>query len=175
MITTCFCNSILNYEHHKLSMTGTDDTDLCVVMIGYVIVHRYQSKTAKGILDTILNVQPKDATAGGGETRESVVHRLADDMLNKLPQDYVPFEVTESLQKMGILQPMNIFLRQEIDCMQKVISLVRLTMVDLKLAIDGTIIMNETLRDALDCMYNGKVPCQWKKVNIALNMFLTLQ
>ena len=54
---------------------------------------RYQSNTAKDVLDTIMSIQPKDAGGGSGETRESVVTRLADDMLEKLPNDYVPHEV----------------------------------------------------------------------------------
>lgn len=66
---------------------------------------------------------------------------------------------------MGILQPLNIFLRQEIDRMQRVISLVRSTLVDLKLAIDGTIIMSENLRDTLDNMYDARVPNNWRKVS----------
>jgi dynein heavy chain len=66
---------------------------------------------------------------------------------------------------MGALSSMNIFLRQEIDRMQKVISLVRRTLIDLKLAIDGTIIMNENLRNALDCMYDAKIPAAWQKVS----------
>ncbi|XP_044063805.1 dynein axonemal heavy chain 5 isoform X5 [Siniperca chuatsi] len=127
----------------------------------------YQSKLAKDVLDTILSIQPKDSSSGGGETREAVVSRLADDMLEKLPPDYVPFEVRERLQKMGPFQPMNIFLRQEIDRMKRVIVLVRNTLTDLKLAIDGTIIMSENLRDALDCMYDARIPARWKKASWA--------
>lgn len=75
----------------------------------------YQINTAKGILDTILSVQPKEGGAQGGETRENVVYKLATDMLAKLPKQYNSFEVKEALQRMGALLPMNIFLRQEID------------------------------------------------------------
>ena len=45
------------------------------------------------MLDTILNVQPKDSSSGGGETRESIVYRLAEDMLKKLPPSFLPHEV----------------------------------------------------------------------------------
>lgn len=71
---------------------------------------------------------------------------------------------------MGPFQPMNIFLRQEIDRMQRIIALVRNTLTDLKLAIDGTIIMNENLRDALDCMYDARIPERWRKVGIAVSL-----
>lgn len=133
----------------------------------------YQSNVAKNCLDTILSIQPKDSSGGAGETRESVVNRLADDMLEKLPEDYIPHEVSvylistvapplpvpvlqileintlffiqvkARLEKMGPYAPMNIFLRQELDRMQRVITAVRETLTDLKLAIDGTIIMSE--------------------------------
>lgn len=85
----------------------------------------YQINTAKGILDTILSVQPKEGGSQGGETRETIVYRLAEDMLQKLPKQYNSFEVKEALHRMGALLPMNIFLRQEIDRIQRVIKEVR--------------------------------------------------
>ncbi len=68
---------------------------------------------------------------------------MSQDLLSKCPPEYNPHEVKERLTKMGKEQPMNIFLRQEVDRMNRVIKAVRSTLADLKLAIEGTIIMNE--------------------------------
>jgi dynein heavy chain len=124
----------------------------------------YQINTIKGILDTILSVQPKEGGSQGGETRESIVYSLAEDMLDKLPPQYNSFEVKEALQRMGPLLPMNIFLRQEIDRIQKVLNEVKVTLSDLKLAIDGTIVMSQGLRCSLDAMYDARIPDKWQKV-----------
>lgn len=75
-------------------------------------------------MDTILSVQPKESGGGkAGETREVIVFKIAEDMLRKIPRDYVSHEVRDALAKLGGLLPMNIFLRQEIDRMQKILSL----------------------------------------------------
>ncbi|XP_039290802.1 dynein heavy chain 8, axonemal [Nilaparvata lugens] len=125
----------------------------------------YQSNTAKELLDTIISIQPKESSIGGSETREVIVGRVCSDMLSKLPNDYDPYLVKERLKIMGILSPMNIFLRQEIDRMQKVITAVRKTLKDLLLAIEGTIIMSENLRDALDNIYDARIPHIWRRVS----------
>ena len=101
------------------------------------------SNEARSMLDNILSIQPKDSGSGGGETREAVVHRLATQLLEKLPPNYVQHRIAERISEMGGLTPMNIFLRQEIDRMQKVLKIVRQTLTDLRLAIEGTIILNE--------------------------------
>ncbi|KAG2458178.1 DYH8 protein, partial [Polypterus senegalus] len=77
----------------------------------------------------------------------------------------VSVQVRARLQRMGPFQPMNIFLRQELDRMQRIIGRVRTTLTDLKLAIDGTIIMSEDLRDALDNLYDARIPKLWQKVS----------
>lgn len=58
---------------------------------------RYQSNTASAVLETITNIQPKESGGGIGETREAIVYRLSEDMLSKLPPDYIPHEVSCAL------------------------------------------------------------------------------
>merc|ERR1711879_156564 len=65
----------------------------------------------------------------------------------------------------GQYQPINIFLRQEVARMQRVIGTVRSTLKDLCLAIEGTIVMSEQLQDALDQMYDARIPASWSKIS----------
>jgi dynein heavy chain, axonemal len=76
--------------------------------------------------------------------------------------------VKEALNRMGALLPMNIFLRQEIDQIQRVIECVHVTLSELKLAIDGTIIMSAGLKESLDAMYDARIPSTWLKVRNSL-------
>lgn len=55
---------------------------------------RYQTNTSAEVLDTITNIQPKESGGGSGATRESIVYNIAEDMLEKLPTNYVPHEVS---------------------------------------------------------------------------------
>ena len=142
----------------------------------------YQINTAKGVLDQvnqcffvigntsylpqILAVQPKEGGGGEkGESRESIVGRTAADMLAKLPPDYSPHEVKEAIENLGGMLPMNIFLKQEIDRMQRILTLLRSTLTDLGMAIEGTIIMSEDLKEVLDNMFDAKVPAKWTKIS----------
>jgi len=56
--------------------------------------------------------------------------------------------------------------RQEIDRMQRVIKRVHTCLCDLKLAIDGTIVMSPALKESLDAMYDARIPETWMKVGI---------
>uniref|UniRef100_A0A8C8RGD8 Dynein axonemal heavy chain 8 n=1 Tax=Pelusios castaneus TaxID=367368 RepID=A0A8C8RGD8_9SAUR len=157
------CKTLDQYHEYIQTLPAMDSPEVFGLHPNADIT--YQSNTAASVLDTITNIQPKESGGGAGETREAIVYRLAEDMLDKLPPDYIPHEVKARLIKMGHLNSMNIFLRQEIDRMQKVITILRNSLNDLKLAIEGTIIMSENLRDALDNMYDARIPQLWKRIS----------
>ncbi|TPX71761.1 hypothetical protein SpCBS45565_g00838 [Spizellomyces sp. 'palustris'] len=124
-----------------------------------------QTKESQQMLDTIMSIQPKDSNTGTGETREEVVKRIANDLLSKLPEDFDKNKTKSCIQKQGGPKPLNIFLGQEVDRMQIVIGAVRSTLSDLKLAIDGTIIVSAQLQEALDALYDARVPTAWIKIS----------
>merc|ERR1711924_389576 len=66
---------------------------------------------------------------------------------------------------LGATKPLNICLQQEIDRLQMVISIVRKTLANLKLAIAGTIVMSSDLADAVDALFLARVPPMWVKVS----------
>ncbi|XP_046868830.1 dynein axonemal heavy chain 8-like [Drosophila willistoni] len=84
-------------------------------------------------------------------------------MLVETPAPFDLFDVKQHLIAMGASSAMNIFLRQEIDRMQKIIKLVRTTFKDILLAVEGTIIMSETLRDAVDNIFMARIPTVFKR------------
>jgi len=53
----------------------------------------YQTNFANTALGTIVSVQPKESSGGSGETRESVVFKMAEEMLEKLPENFLPHKV----------------------------------------------------------------------------------
>ncbi|XP_063992717.1 dynein axonemal heavy chain 8 [Diachasmimorpha longicaudata] len=122
----------------------------------------YQSRIIQDVLDTVISIQPKGSTGTVGETREGNVLKQAKEMLDKLPLPFDPFYIKARLQAMGITESMTIFLKQEVDRMQILLKIVRLTLQNLLLAIEGVIIMNEDLRDTLDNIYDARIPRIWR-------------
>merc|ERR1711998_189192 len=86
----------------------------------------------------------------------------ADELLEKLPADYVEEDYKAKIQRLGGLdKPLNIFLFQEIQRLQKVIGKVRFILHQLQLAINGEVVMTEELQETLDAMYEARVPHLW--------------
>ena len=124
----------------------------------------FRLQEASTFFDTILETQPRGG-GGGGKSPEEIVTELCNDFLSKVPNDFNKDEQRSALNKMGNTKPVIIAFRQEMDVMARVVKTVRTTLKNLKLAMDGTIVMSDDLANAQDSLFNAKVPALWLKGN----------
>jgi dynein heavy chain len=119
-------------------------------------------QVSDGII-TITETMPKTSGGGGGATREEVVDKLAEDLLSKVPTNFGKEDTMEKLKKLpgGPTQPLTVHLRQEIDRLNTIISLTRKTLSNLRLAVAGTIALSGDLVDAMNALFDARVPAVW--------------
>lgn len=101
----------------------------------------FRLKESNEMIDTLLDIQPKDAGGGGsGKTREEEVKdKLQKDLIPMLPIDYIELEYKAQLKVIkgpkGLgepgkydLIPLNIFLGQELQRFSMILTIVKTTM-----------------------------------------------
>jgi dynein heavy chain len=79
-----------------------------------------------------------------------------------MPEHYIEDDYKSRINKLGGLTiPLNIFLFQEIQRLQNVLAKVTFMLQQLRLAINGEVVMTEELQDCLDAIFDAKVPQMW--------------
>ena len=123
----------------------------------------FRVKEASELFKTLGETQPKGGGGSGGVSREDTVYAKADELLERLPEDYLEDDYKAKIRKLGgMTVPMNIFLFQEIQRLQNVISKVRFSILQLQLAIKGEVVMTAELQETLDSVFDAKVPHYWE-------------
>jgi len=123
----------------------------------------FRVKQANSLLAQMGETQPKGGSSSGGEKSPSeTVYEKATELLERVPEDYLEEDYKTKIKKLGGLTvPLNIFLFQEIQRLQSVISTVRTMLTSLQQAIRGEVVMTEELQNALQSMYEAKPPNPW--------------
>lgn len=123
----------------------------------------FRIKEVTALFNTLSDTQPKGGGGGGeGRSREDIVAEKATELLGRMPEQYVEEEYKARINKLGGLSvPLNIFLYQEIQRLQAVLSKVSTMLKQLKLAINGEVVMSEVLVQCLDAMFEAKPPRSW--------------
>ncbi|TMW55127.1 hypothetical protein Poli38472_013889 [Pythium oligandrum] len=123
----------------------------------------YRVKEVTSLLNGILETQPKDQSSTRGETREDIVMRKSKELLVALPESFLEDECALIIRTKlgGVEVPLNIFLFQEIQRLQLVISIVRTTLEEAHRAIVGEIAITASIRQTIDALFDGKVPRSW--------------
>lgn len=131
----------------------------------------YRLNESIAMLMTLVDTQPKEASAAGGKSREEEVReKIEKELLPQLPPDFIEAEIEDRLKTLrgpkGLNEtgkgiPLNVFLFQELQRFQMILSIVRRTLTNMVLAIEGSIIMTPDLVEAIDSVYDFRVPKPW--------------
>ena len=125
----------------------------------------YRTLTVQGGIDTIIETMPKTGASSTGLSREDVVDKLCEELLAKVPPLFDAEVIKERLRKLqgGPTAPLNVHLRQEMDRLNIILELTSKTLKNLRLAIAGTVALAGDLIQALDSLYDARIPAVWLK------------
>eukprot|EP01033_Poteriospumella_lacustris_P002475 gene2475-1807_t len=123
----------------------------------------FRVKEVNALFNTLGDTQPKGGgNSGDGPSREDVVSEKATELLGRMPEHYIEEEFYSRIFKPNqVTPPLNIFLYQEIQRLENVISKVEFMLKQLRLAISGEVVMTEELEQCLDAISEAKVPRMW--------------
>ena len=123
----------------------------------------FRVKEVNSLFNTLSETQPKGGGGGGdGMSAEDVVFEKAQEIAGRLPAEYSEDDYKAKIQKLGGLSvPLNIFLYQEIQRLQNVLAKVGFMLTQIRLAINGEVVMTEEYQACIDAIFNAKVPTSW--------------
>jgi dynein heavy chain len=130
----------------------------------------YRLKEATEMITTIIETQPKESSGSGGKSMDELVKDQCIDLLSKMPPDFVEevfraqvgkLRGAPNVQDKGLAAPLNIFLFQELQRLQRIIGIVRGNLNSITAAIDGTVVMTTELQQDLSMIFDARVPRGW--------------
>jgi len=154
-------DTIVHYHNYIKSFPEIDSPEMFGLHPNADLTFRV--KEVNALFNTLGDTQPKGGGATGeGLSREDQVSEKARDILERMPDDYVEEEYKVKINKLGGLTvPLNIFLFQEIQRLQSVLAKVKFMLKQLRLAINGEVVMTEELQQCIDSIFDAKAPKDW--------------
>ena len=110
------------------------------------------------LLDSLVSMQPA-VSSSGGASREDKVLELSADMLSRLPAK-IDYDNTAKLLA-DDPNPLNIVLLQEIQRYNKLLDVIRQSLIDLQRGIKGLVVMSTDLETTFNSIFNAQVPPSW--------------
>lgn len=124
----------------------------------------YQKKESQQLVNTILEVQPRLVSGGGGKSSDEIVFEMADLFLSKLPEK---LDIDDALEEMfepdekGRINSLSTVLAQEVVRFNKLLATMIGSLTNIKKAIKGLAVMSEQLEEIFNSMVINVVPKQW--------------
>lgn len=118
-------------------------------------------KETQQLFDGILLTLPRQ-TATGGKSSQDIVEELSVDILSKLPPEF-DIESVQEKYPVKYEESMNTVLSQELIRFNDLVEAIRTSLVNLKRATHGLVVMSAELENVFGSMLVGKVPALWAR------------
>ncbi|KAL6447918.1 hypothetical protein ACFW04_000175 [Cataglyphis niger] len=121
---------------------------------------------AREFLESISYLDQIESSSNEIVAQDQVL-RAIDEINNKLP---ALFNVNEIRDRYPLISrgPLNAILIHEVELINKVLAVIADSLNNLKLALNGEIILTDSLEDLSTEMYNNKVPRVWKLIGVGI-------
>jgi len=124
----------------------------------------FDLKTVGYFIDTVLIIQPRATGGKSVKTPEDLVTDLCIAMRNDLPANMDLSKAhadTFAETEKGVINSLGVFVKQELERFNRLLSVIRVNLVQLEKAIQGTVVMSMDLEKMFGNFLDGKVPLAW--------------
>ena len=108
----------------------------------------FKTQESNYLVNTIIDIQPRVSSAGAGKSNDEIVYELAEAILAKLPEkldiEKAPRSLFEPDSK-DRLNSLTTVLQQEVDRYNRLLNIIKLSLINQMKAIKGLVVMDETL------------------------------
>ena len=119
-------------------------------------------KETRELFTAILLTQSRSSGGGGGKSGDDLLTSIAEDISRKLPGDF-DLDATKALFPVEYLQSMNTVLQQELIRYNRLTTIVRASLVNLKKALKGLVVMDADLEALATALMQAQRPAMWMK------------
>lgn len=114
------------------------------------------------LLDSILALQPRKGAQGADNSEAQLKETIEKLLESEIPEQIDMDEVYDKTKMIENDDPLKIVLLQEIERYNKLLSVVRHSLENLRNGIEGKILISEELEKVMSSLYENKVPEVWK-------------
>jgi dynein heavy chain len=131
----------------------------------------YENKQVRSLLQTLILMEGGGSGSGGDDAKtEAIVMQMAEDMQARMPEKSTPFHERDAHESTfaklddGSVVSLGVFLSQEMSRFNDLVAVVSKSLVDLKRAIKGLIVMSGPLEEMFKCFVFQQIPPVWEAV-----------
>ncbi|XP_029367943.1 dynein heavy chain 6, axonemal [Echeneis naucrates] len=150
------------YKKYIESLPITDDPEVFGMHENANLA--FQRQETINLINTILDVNPRSSAQHGAKSSDEIVCELADSILARLPEHLDMSDAVEALferDENGRLNSLTTVLGQETDRFNKLLQVLRMSLITLQKALAGLVVMSEEMDRIYTSFLNNQVPNYW--------------